>query len=208
VSGFSTSNITNSLGRALGDRLLTLGYLVYWHEIDAVQTPALWYHAYSVQQASYLADPTFAAAVASAKGLITVRADISALPRFVTRHTVDGTVPGQDMVPVPAISLEVEAALPLRNVEIGTATLKWRQRPIMLIALARDVQEQRRLTDELAQLFDEDAEFAIADHDAGSQAPVGSARLSQVAATRATALDDAEALTFQVLVNAFLEYVA
>ncbi len=208
MAGFSTANITNSLGRALGDRLLSEGYLVYWHQIDAVQTPALWYHAYSQQQAAYLADSTFAAALAAAKGLITVTADISAAPRFVTRPIVDGTVAGQDTVPVPSVAIEVEAMLPRRNVEIGTATTKWRLRPLMVIGLARDVDEQRRFADLLADVFDEDTTFDVVDHDAGSQAAVGPIRVDQMTASRATALDDAEALTYQVLVNAFLEYVA
>ncbi len=204
---FSTANITNSFGLAIGTMFLAKGYLIYWHQIDAVQTPTMWYHEYSAQQAAYLANPLYAAEVAAAKGLITLRADISALPRFVVRHTVDGTVSGPEEVPVPAISIEVAAMNPRSRYELGTG-LRWRIRPFMLIALARDPDEQGRFTDWLSEMFDEDAHFTIYDHDAATQAEVGSVRVDQVTNGRATATDDAEALTYQVLVNAFLEYVA
>lgn len=207
LAQFSTHNITNSLGRALGDLLLSKGYLVYWHQIDAVQTSTLWYHAYSQNQAAYLADATFAAQVAAAKGLVTLRADISASPRFVVRHTVDGTVSGTETVPVPAVAIEVAEMVPRSRYEMGTR-LKWRIRPLMVIALARTPDEQKRFGDWLSQLFDEDAEFDVLDHDAETTDPVGPVRVDQVTTARVTATDDASALTYQVLVNAFLEYVA
>jgi hypothetical protein len=207
LDDFSSANVVNSLARAAADRLLEKGYLVYWHQIDAVQTPTLWYHAYAANQAAYLAAPAFAAELAAASGLVTIRADISALPRFVVRHTVDGTVPGPEAVPVPALAVELGPMRARGRYELGTG-LQWRVRPLMVVALARDPDEQRRFGDWLSALFDEDAQFTVADHDGGSGDPVGPVRVDRASTTQAVATDDAEALTYQVLVNAFLEYIA
>jgi hypothetical protein len=208
---FSASNIANSVALELAARLANLGYLLYWHQIDAVQVDApggdLWYPEYSTRQATYLADPTYAASVASAKGLLTIRSDISAIPRFVTRHTLDGTVAGQDEVPVPCVSLLVGPMRAGENRELGTHA-KWRARHIQLIVLARDAAEQQRLEERFAVWFDRDTLFEVANHDDGTGAAVGDVRTCRPSVIRATVPDDAEAVTYQVIVNALLEYQA
>jgi hypothetical protein len=207
-SAYSERNVANSVAAYLADCLLGAGYLVYWHQIDAVQAPSGWYHRYSAEQAAYLADATFAAEVAAAAGLITVRGDISALPRFVTRRTVDGSVAAdQEYVPVPALSIAVGPAQADRRYELGTA-LKWRERHLFLVVLARDGAEQSTLQDALGVWLDGDTVVAVLDHAAGTAAPVGDVRVARVAVERATVADDAEALTYQVALNALLEYVA
>jgi len=207
---FSESNVLNSVALYLASKLFAAGYLVYWHKRDAVQintSSTGWYLTYSANRATYLADPTFAAAYAAAKGLVTFVDTIPAVPRFITRLTDDTSVGPADAVPVPAMAIALGAPVPLAQVEIGTKT-KWRTRHLMIDSYTRTTDEQGLFKDALANWLDENTILAIADHDAGTLAVVGSVEVLDSTVASARVVDRAEAVTYEVLLNARLEYAA
>src|SRR5690242_15772631 len=120
---WSESNIINSLSLYLAGQLLAAGFLVYWHERDALQintSPTGWYLQYSQNYQTYLANSTFQAAHAAAVGIVTMVDSIPANPRFVKRLTSDASVGPADAITVPAVSIEVGPAIPVQNYELGT----------------------------------------------------------------------------------------
>jgi hypothetical protein len=204
---FSTRNVANSIATKLAERLVAHGYLIYWHELDSVETPDGWYYDYAAQQDTYLADSIFAARIDEAKGLLNLRRPLTAIPRLLTRPIVDGRVGGADEVPIPAVAVEVKRSVPIENAELGTA-LKRRHRHLVIEAFARDPDEQDQLADLLGVWFDNDTEITVLDHDAGTLATVGNVRFDRVVVDSLVTVDDAEAATFYVVLNAFLEYYA
>lgn len=200
-------NVANSVALYLAAKLLAEGYLLYWHAIDAVQTPDQWYSQYSVNQASYLLDSTFAARVASAKGLLTILPKKSAIPRWIQRPTNDGTVQPQDSVPIPALSLTIDPVVTVANYELGSK-LKWRVRRLTIDGYARDETEQSRFVDLLADWLDNETMLDVLDHEAGDLALLGTVEVDRVSLDAGFAFDEAEAATYEVLFNARLEYVA
>jgi hypothetical protein len=202
------SNVENSVSIYLATLLLGANYLVYWHQSDALQTPDGWYFNYSALQTTYLADATLHARVVAAAGLITLRGDISAIPRYVTRPSRDGTVAGQDEVPIPLVAIEIGPSISLRNYEMGNRPTKWRRRHCMLTLVARDRAEQKALTDRLAVWFDDGQWIDIKDHDSGTLSTITSVQVVDQVPFTAVSPDDAEALTYVSAINAWLEYVA
>lgn len=204
---FSESNIVNSLSLAMATQLLAAGYLVYWQYRDVVQTNAGWYPQWSVNRTAYLADVTFAAAVAGAQGLMTVVTEIPAAPRFVVRLISDTSVGATGEISVPTCSVEVGSAIPTANYELGTPK-KFRSRHLICDAYVRTVEEQRKLADLLAIWFDNDLTIDIVDHDAGTLAPVGYVTVASSTVRTDTLTQGLEVTTYQAMLNARLVYVA
>jgi hypothetical protein len=204
---FSEHNVVNSITTYLAIKLLSARYLVYWHERGAVQTPDGWYNEWEANKATYLADPAFASQVASARGLISLVRALPAVPRFVQRLTSDASVGPADVVAVPTISVELGAALPVANYELGT-TQKWRARQLILDAYVRNIDEQALVKDLFGLWFDAEQPLAIRDHDAGDLSDVGFLLVERPSIVAAVAAQGPEAVTYEVLLNAHLTYAA
>lgn len=207
LTQYSDTNISNSIAVLLASKLITSGYLVYWHDTDQVQTPDGMYYQYSVNQAAYLADPDFLEEVTNAKGLLTVTGDEAANPRFITRLSKDGTVEGQDSIHVPALSIGVGPMVPMGAYELGS-TLKWRVRRLEIEVAARDEREQEAIAAMLGEWFDDDVSIEIVDHAAGDLSPVGKVLVTRPSTQTEIIPIGAEAVTYQILFNARMEYVA
>lgn len=206
-SDFSTSNVKNSIAGFLGAALLQKGYVVYWHENDGLETLDGYYGQWSTRQATLLTDSVVAPRIAAAAGLITIKGPITASPRFVTRPTFSGAVDEQDEIPVPAIAIDVGAAAPIANYELGSR-LQWRSRHLIVHAFARTEPEQSLFQDFLAETLDEDTMIDILDHDGGTQNVVGNVRMLSPTTEGSIRIPGPESTTFAVELNARLEYVA
>jgi hypothetical protein len=205
---FSESNIANSVALYVADQLLAANYLLYWQDRDLLQvSPTAWYPEFSVHKATLLADPTVAAAIAAADGLLTVVQTLPALPRFVVRLIDDASVGDADVVPVPALAIELGPPVPLARYELGTPA-KWRARHLVCDAYVRSAAEASRFKDLFARWFDPDTLLGIQDHDAGDLAEVGTVMVQDATVASMTVPEAAEATTYEVLLNARLVYVA
>lgn len=202
----SSANFVNSTAEYLATQLLTKGYLVYWHVLDAVQTPDGWYYQYSTSTATYLADATFLARATAALGMVALVPAIPAEPRFVTRPTVDGTVLPVSQIAIPAIAIEVDAPAGPDRYELGS-TAHWRKRHLTLDCYTRTAAEQTQWQDWLTEWFDPDALIPLRDHE-GAGASLGYSWCLQTRIDSNTVLNRAEAEAFQVVLNTFLEYIA
>lgn len=206
-SDFSTRNIENSVAVMLTRQLLTDGYLLYWLATDGVETPDGFYGQYAANQAALASDVTFAARLAAAKGLLTIRGPLSASPAFVTRPSSSGRVGPQDEVPIPAIAVEIGGAAPTENYELGTR-LKWRTRTLIVSAFARSLEEHDLFKDRLAEWLDEDVEVDVKDHEGGSLAVLGSVRIVSPSTEGNIQVRGPQFTTYGVELIAHLEYVA
>lgn len=204
---FSERNILNSLAVYLAPKLMELRYLIYWHARQAVQTPDGLYTDWEANRETYMADPVFAAQWAGAQGLMTVVTGTSAVPRFVQRLIDDASVGPADVVTVPVISLELAGVLPTGNYEIGS-TRKWRARHLIVDCYVRDEAEQAKVQDALSLWFDAELPLTVRDHDAGDLSEVGLASVMDPVVLTTSFPQDAEATTYEVLLNARLIYVA
>jgi hypothetical protein len=205
---FSYGNLLNSMSLEVSTKLLAAGYLIYWRQPDSVQTGAGWYNQYSTTFATHLADGTFASAVTGAKGLITLTDQIPALPRYIVRPISDGTVPGEHEVMVPTLSIEVAPPQVASRYELGS-DLKYRNRHLVIDGYLRTKAEQTAMEDMLSVLFDQDQHFDILDHDAGDLAVIGQVRVNHPTVVSGTIQPQGvESVTYQVVMNTFLEYVA
>ena len=106
---------------------------------------------------------------------------------------------------MPAMAIALGAPVPLAAVEIGTK-VKWRTRHLMIDSYTRTTDEQGLFKDALANWLDENTILAIADHDAGTLAVVGAVEVLDSTVASARVVDRAEAVTYEVLLNARLEY--
>lgn len=213
---FSETNIVNSISQYLATQLLAAGYLLYWHHIDAVQingTSTGWYLNWSVNGATYLAQPTVQTVFTAARGLLTLTGEIPAVPRFVIRLIDDTSIGPADVVAVPTLSVEVGPALPVSNYELGART-KWRSRHLIVDGYLRGPQdapnfnEQALFKDFLALWFDNEQPLAVQNHDDGSLAAVGTVTVMDSVVRHATLPQAPDPTTYQVLLNARLVYVA
>lgn len=209
---YSELNIKTSLAVFLATQLIGQGYLVYWHRTDVLQTGTSstdWWYQYSANRPTYQGNGTYAAKVAAAKGLVTMVDGIPAEPRFVTRLITDSSVGPADEVPVPAVSVELSGELPQDPYELGS-TVMWRKRHLLLDIYVRDAFEQGKFKDWLAVWLQTDAAIAVAEYDTGSATPsiIGSVDVQQLRIDSARFVQGAQALTYQVMVNAFVSYVA
>ena len=206
---FSEHNCANSVAAYVATELLDRNYLIYWHELDAVETPDGLYTNYSTTEATYLANATFAARYNAAVALVTLRGPLTAAnPVFVTRPSNSGVVADtQSEVVVPGFAIEVGPPVVLDRYELGT-TVKWRARHLLLYGFARSEPEQGRFADVLSVLFDDAVVLNVFDHDAGSLALIGPLTvLSPSMNTDILPLGPA-ANTYAVELNARLEYIA
>lgn len=205
-------NIANTLAIYLASQLLDDGYLVYWHAIDAVQTPTGWLAAYSTQQDSYLADLTYQAQLQAAKGLLTILPEKSAIERWITRPTNSGAVERQESVPIPALAITVGPLVSDANYQMGDRKTKWRSRTLIVEAYARDHNEQSHLADALQLWLDSDARFAINDHENAVEgqplAVINDVEVNGASVDTFTDRDEAESTTFEVLYSARLTFVS
>lgn len=205
---YSTTNVLNTISQLLATNFLADGYLIYWHARDSVQideTASGWYPSFSQNRAAYAADSTFSTAVANAKGLVTLVSDLPAVPRFVIRLMSDASVGDPDEVPVPAIAIDVGAALSLSAYELGSK-VKWRTRHLMLDAYVRSEAEAMQVQDLFAIWFEEECSIPIVDHDAGTQAAVGAVIVLDPGVRALPNIHQGDALTYEVLLNARLVY--
>lgn len=202
----STANFLNSVAEYVAQKILDKGYLVYWHVLDAVQTPDGWYYEYSTNTATYLADATFAARAAAAKGMVSIVPAIPAEPRFVSRPTVDGTVLEASQIAIPAVSFLLGPPQATSRYQLGSGD-HWRERRLTVDFYARTEFEQRQWQDWLATWFDHDVHLEIREHDnAGAVLADTWCRLTGIDSN--TVLNRAEAEAFQVVLTTFLEYIA
>lgn len=205
---YSTSNISNSLSLYLAEWLLAAGYVIYWHRRDALQTSATdWYFDYSTTHPTLLADSAFRALLGVVTGIVTLTDSVPAEPRYLIRPIDDGSVPPMDAVMVPLVSVEVGPAIPLKSAEMGSK-MKLRGRHLMVDAYVRNKDEQALFQDALANWFDDELLLSVHDHDAGTLADVGSLLVQKSAVATELVFDSAEARTYEVLLNAQLEYDA
>ena len=207
---YSETNVVNSLSVHLAGQLLAAGYVVYWHQRDALQvntTSSGWYYNYSTQFAAYWTNGAFQTLLQNAKGLVTLTDSIPAQPRFLQRPINDGSVPEADAVMAPTIAIKVGPAVDLGDYELGTRT-KWRTRHLVLDAFVRTSHESGLFKDWFSQWFDRDTVLDIVNHDAGTLAAVGPVRFNVVRVDSDEVFDQAEARSFEVLLNARLDYVA
>ncbi len=206
---YSERNIMNSVALYLAAKLLEKGYLVYYHKVDALQIsddPTGWYFEFTANKAAYLADPTVAAAITAAEGVVTIVDGLPAVPRFITRLISDESLGQDDAITVPAVSVECSPVLLTSRYELGSR-LKWRNRHLIVDAYVRDDDEQASFKDWLALWFEQDTVIDVVDHE-GSMDPVGPLDLDQVRVDSDRFVDGAEATTYQVLAQAVAEYVA
>jgi hypothetical protein len=202
----STANFTNSVAEYMAAKLLDIGYIVYWQELDGVQTPDGWYYQYSTQSATYLADPTFLGRANAALGLVAIVPAIPAEPRFIARPTVDGIVLSENQVAIPAAAIEIAAPDPKFRFQLGS-TEHWRRRRLTLDVYTRTASEQQQWQDWFALWFDPDVRIPIRDHES-TGAVLEDAWCQMTRIDSNTVLYRAEAEAFQVVLNTFLEYIA
>jgi hypothetical protein len=205
---YSEANVLNSVGLWLADRLRAAGYVLYWHRPDAVQLPdGTWWYNYYAQAATYLANPAFATPFTASRGLVSLYEGWPANPTYLVRPTTDGSVPQQDAIVVPALALSLAEAVPHRNAQLGDRTTKVRTRHLVIEGAVRE-EEHRWFKDQLALWFDPETVLDIKDHDAGDLADVGLVRVAQAGVASAKRALRPDAATYQVVLNALLEYVA
>lgn len=204
---YSETNIVNSISVALAQKLLDAGYMIYWRLRDAVQTPDGWYYQWSTNFATYMADGTFSARVTASLGLMTLTDSLPTEPVFVQRQLAAAGPIAQNVVPVPALSVEVGPPVAIRNWELGSK-LKLFGRHLIVDGYLRNRSEQIRFKDWLADWFDSSTVFSIVDHDAGTLAPVDTLDTNDTVVDFAVVVDGQEQTTYQVLCNTRLEYIA
>lgn len=210
LTQWSETNILNSVALYITSQFIAQGYVIYYHRQDAMQinTSATgWYYQWSTNKAAILADSAFAAALSAGKGLLTVVEALPAEPRFVERLISDASVGAADEVPVPALAFSLTSEQFQDGYELGTK-MKWRSRHLMVDSYTRDDREQGRIKDWLTWWLELNSIVDIADHDAGSQAAVGSVVVDQVRVDTDRFFEKGQAATYQVLANALLTYVA
>lgn len=208
LAKFSETNLANAVALVLADRLLEAGYLVYWHEIDAVQTPDGFYYEYSTAQATYLADPAFKARVDGAAGLLTLKGKVSSNPEYPVRPTSDATLSiAQSDVAIPSLAIEVGPQVNGRSLEVGSRR-RSRSRSLTIYGWARSVAEQTVLRDGLAAWFDENELVTVRDQDTDSLDLVGTLDVTRVLTDSAILADQSDATTYEVILHARLEYEA
>lgn len=205
---YSEFNIMNSIATYVAAQLLAAGYVVYWQARDLLQVGAsTWYQQYSTKSALYLADSGFLTLLQGKKGIVTLRQALPADPVFVARPTLDGSVLPPDAVATPALSIEIGPSQPIGHYELGT-TLKWRSRHLVIDGYTRTQDEQARFKDYLSLWFEPDIPLSIYNHDAGTGTLIDTLLPLDGRVDAATVIDRADAVTYQVLLNARLEYIA
>jgi len=201
-------DMLNSLATQVAANLITAGYLVYWHKQDAVQSTSGWWTEYSVNYATYLVDATFGPEINGAKGIVTIIDALPAVPRFIKRPITDGSAPEVDEVPIPALSIDVGAEVPISNSELGSKQ-KFRGRHLVVDGFARTRTEQATFADLFAQWFDGDTVISVFDHEGGNpNTLVDTVCLRHTTTDKDTQYAGAEAKTFEVITNSLIEYVA
>jgi hypothetical protein len=204
----SEFNVLNSVATLVAGRLVAAGYLPYFHARDTLQVDPVTYHyAYSANQAALLANPGFQTLVANSRGIVTLAGSLPANPRFVSRPTGDGTVRPGDAAALPMMVVSVGSAFAIRPLELGTKVQVW-SRHLMIEAFVRTPEEQGRFKDFLAGWFSPMETVPIHDHDSGTLTLLESADIVLPRVQDATVLDVAESLTYEVLLNASLQYAA
>ena len=203
---FSETNIVNTLSVFLAQKLMNVGYLIYWRQRDAVQTPEGWYYEWSTNYSTYMADATFAARVNSGNGLVVLTDSLPTEPVFIKRHIQVAGPIKQNEVPVPAISVEVGPPVAITNWELGSG-LKMRGRHLIVDGYVRDRSEQAKFKDWFAMWFDNDTYFTIQNHDDGSLVAVGQLDTNDTVVDFAVEVAGQEQVTYQVLCNSRLEYI-
>lgn len=204
---FTEHNITNTVARYLADKLVGFGYLVYWHEADAVQTADGWWTNYKVNQPTYAADPLFQSRLAAAKGMVTITDGETAFPRFVARPNTEGVVADQDQVQVPVFGISLGADVVTRPYEAGTE-LKWRVRALTIEGRLRNKPELQQLSDKLAAWFTEDQRLWIVDHSGESGEDPQEARIDRRSIVKDVVAGAGHEDRYQLEMNVRLEYVA
>jgi len=209
LTAFTTSNLTNSLAEHLASKLLTAGYFVHWHALDALQIPSGdVYLDYQANQATILqTDATVSAALASAKGILTLRNDDFSFPQYPVRPTSDGAVAAPEDIPVPTIAVSVSHGSNGDLLGLGS-TERARYADLELYGLARDAGEQMYLTDALRIAFDESQFVDVLNHDAGTRAAVGAVEIQRTNVETFIYPLGPDSKAFEFTLNARLRYEA
>jgi len=204
---YSENNVINSLSLWLADQLIDAGYLIYWKQRGAVQDEDGWYFDWNTNYSLYMADSTFAARWASAKGLLVLADYMPTEPRFIERPISEaGPIPQNEVV-TPTLSIEVGPALEISNLEMGT-DVKWWNRHLVVEGYLRTRSELGVFKDNLPIWFLGESTFDIANHDAGSLATVGQIQVLDTIVDSQISRTGLEQATYYVIVNARLEYAA
>lgn len=208
AADYSTPNIINSISLELAARFLTAGYVLYWHRLDALQTSTIdWYYNYSTTYETRLADAAFLGLLTAAKGILTITDSVPALPRYTVRPINSGAVPAEDEVMVPSLAVLLGPAIDLSSAEMGSDLKNWARR-LELDTYLRTTDEQGLFQDLFPLWFKGDATFAIKNHVAGTLADVGTVVVGRSQTATLTVIDNSLAQTFEVAMQAKLDYVA
>lgn len=207
LAQYSENNIVNSIASVLASNLLSANYLVYWQARDGVQTPDGFYYGWSTNYATYMADGTFLARITAAKGMVTLVEHIPASPTWILRPITTAGPIGQDQLVLPVLSVEVGPMLNVKNYELGSAK-SWRSRHLVIDGYVRDQSEQKTFMDLLSIWFDNETFFSVQDHDAGTLATVGDIETDKTQVDYAIQPIAVEPVTFQVICNSRLQYIA
>ena len=204
---YSLTNLGNSVSTHLATTLVGEGYLIYWKPTDTLQVGTSAYPNYFAQQETILRDPGVAAALSSARGIVSFLNQDFSFPEFPVRPTSDGTVAAPEDAPVPLLSVQVEHGANGDYRELGSR-VRWRHADLTILGYARTFEEQLYLVNALRTAFDEGLFLTIRDHDAGTRAVVDDVEIVEAEVQSDTFPLKPDALVYEVSLSARLRYEA
>lgn len=204
---YSETNLATNIAVLLATNLLALGYLIYWHQTDALQTPDGYYYGWSTNFATLSGNSTLAARINAAKGLVTIRPQDTAKPVYPVRHTVDASVTNETEAQVPWLAVQVDAEQPVAFSGLGDRR-RTRHRNLTIYGCTRDKTEMSFLRDSLVRWFDDSSFLPLQDYDAGSTTVFADVEFELPIADSAIIALSPEASRYEVILNARLRYEA
>lgn len=207
LAQYSLTNIGNSVSSYLASTMVDAGYLIYWKPTDTLQVGSSAYPGYFEQQEAILSDPTVAAALTAARGIVSFLNQDFSFPEFPVRPTSDGTVAAPEDAPVPLLSVQIEHGRNGEYREIGSR-VRWRKADILILGYARTFEEQLYLANVMRTAFDEGLFLAIRDHDAGTRALIDDVEIVEAEVQTDTFPLKPDAMMYEVSLSARLRYEA
>lgn len=208
LAQYSETNLSASLAVYLAQQLLDAGYVIYWREIDALQSdPATWHYQWTALQATYQADSALQAVLAGAQGMITLLGAETAKRVYPTRHTSDGSAPPAGEVATPFFVVEVDREAPGAFSGLGDRQRE-RFRTLTVYGCLRTRAEQTQLRDQLTRWFDDAEVVPLLDYDAGTLTEFDQLELQHALTDSAIQGLAPEATRYEVILTTRLRYEA